>query len=150
MKIILNQDVHELGLEGDIVDVAKGFARNYLIPKGFAMEANEQNVKLMEMKRKKIEVKRFEAKEEAERIKEKMADVVITISQKVGEENKLYGSVTSMDIASHLEEQGISIDRRKIVLDKPIKMLGEYEVSVKLYPKVTGSIKVVVIPEEQT
>ncbi len=150
MKVILKQEMHDLGLEGDIVDVAKGYARNYLIPKGIAMEASEQNIKLMETRRKKIEVKRVEAKEEAEKIKERMAEVEITITQKVGEEDKLYGSVTSMDIASHLEKQGITIDRRKIVLDKPIKTLGEYEVPIKLYPEVTGSIKVVVIPEEQT
>lgn len=150
MKIILNQDMHDLGLEGDIVDVANGYARNYLIPKGIALEANEQNIKLMETKRKKIKVKRVHAKEEAENIKEKIAEIVITISQKAGEENKLYGSVTSMDIANHLEKQGVTIDRRKIVLDKPIKTLGEYEVPVKLYPEVTGSIRVVVIPEEQT
>jgi large subunit ribosomal protein L9 len=97
VKIILTQEMHELGLEGDIVDVAKGYARNYLIPKGIALEANEQNIKLLETKRKKIEVKRFEAKEEAEKIKERIAEVEITIAQKVGEEEKLYGSVTSME-----------------------------------------------------
>ena len=123
MKIILTQDVHELGLEGDTVNVANGYARNYLIPKGIALEANEQNIKLMETKRKKIEAKRLEAKDQAEMIKEKISDVEITISQKVGEENKLYGSVTTMDIAGELEKQGITIDRRKIVLDKPIKTL---------------------------
>ena len=150
MRIILKQDIHDLGLEGDIVDVARGYARNYLIPKGIALEATAQNIKLTEMQREKIEVKRLEAREEAEKIKESMSDIVITISQKVGEENKLYGSVTSMDIAAHLEKQGITIDRRKIVLDKPIKTVGEHEVPVKLYPEVTASIKVVVIPEEQT
>jgi large subunit ribosomal protein L9 len=150
VKIILTQDVHELGLEGDTVNVANGHARNYLIPKGIALEANEQNMKLMETKRKKIEVNRLEAKDEAEKIKEKISDVEITISQKVGEEDKLYGSVTTMDIASELEKQGITIDRRKIVLDKPIKTLGEYDVPIKLYPEVTGSIKLVVIAEEQT
>ena len=150
MRIILKQDIHDLGLEGDIVDVARGYARNYLIPKGIALEANAQNIKLTEMQRKKIEVKRLEAREEAEKVKEDMSGIVITISQKVGEENKLYGSVTSMDIAAHLEKQGITIDRRKIVLDKPIKTVGEHEVLVKLYPEVTASIKVIVIPEEQT
>ena len=149
MKVILKQDVHELGLEGDTVDVAKGHARNYLIPRGLALEDNEQNKKLMEIQRKKIELKRALAKDEAEKIKEKMADIVVTIPQKVGEEDKLFGSVTSMDIASHLEKQGVSIDRRKIVLDKPIKTAGEHEVSVKLYPEVTGSFRVVVVPEEQ-
>ena len=149
MKIILRQDMDELGLEGDIVDVADGYARNYLFPKGMALEANKQNIKFMETQRKKIEINRLQAKEGAEKIKEKLADVVITISQKAGEEEKLYGSVTSMDIATHLEKEGITVDRRKITLDKPIKTLGEFEVPIKLYPEVTGSIKVVVVPEEE-
>jgi large subunit ribosomal protein L9 len=148
MKIILRQDMDELGLEGDIVDVADGYARNYLFPKGIALEANKQNMKFMETQRKKIEIKRLHAKESAEKVKEKLADVVITISQKAGEEDKLYGSVTSMDIATHLEKEGITVDRRKITLDKPIKTLGEFEAHIKLYPEVTGSIKVVVVPAE--
>ncbi len=150
MKIVLTQNMDALGLEGDIVDVANGYARNYLIPKGIALEANKQNIKMLEMQKKKIEAKRFQAKEDAEKIKEKMVDVVITISQKVGEESKLYGSVTSMDIAAQLEKQGIEIDRRKIALDKPIKTLGEFDVPVKLYPEVVASIRVVVLPEEQS
>ena len=148
MKIILRQDMDALGLEGDIVRVADGYARNYLLPKGIALEANKQNIKFMETQKKKIEIKRLHAKESAEKIKEKLTDVVITISQKAGEEDKLYGSVTSMDIATHLEKEGITVDRRKITLDKPIKTLGEFKVLIKLYPGVTGSIKVVVIPEE--
>ena len=148
MKIILTQDLDDLGLEGDVVNVANGYARNYLIPKKIALEANRQNIKFMETRRKKIEVRRLKAKEDAVRVRDKMAEMVITVSQKVGEEEKLYGSVTSMDIASHLEDQGIVIDRRKIALDKPIKTLGEFEVPVKIYPEVTGSIKVVVVPKE--
>ena len=148
MKIILRQDMDALGLEGDTVEVANGYARNYLIPKGIALEANIQNVKLFETQRKKIEIKRVKAKEEAEKIKEKLADVMITISQKAGDEDKLYGSVTSMDIAAHLEKQGILIDRKKISMDKPIKALGEYEVPIRIYPEVTGSIKVTVVPEK--
>ena len=148
MKIILKEDMDTLGLEGDVVDVAKGYARNYLIPKGIALEANTQNIKLFETQKKKIEVKRLKAKEEAEKIKERLADVTITIAQKAGEEDKLYGSVTSMDIAAQLEKQGVVIDRKKISLDKPIKTLGEFDVQIRLYPKVTGTIKVVVVPEE--
>lgn len=148
MKIILRQDMDSLGLEGDIVDVAKGYARNYLIPKGVALEANTQNIKLFETQKKKIEVKRLKAKEDAEKIKDQLADVLVTISQKAGEEDKLYGSVTSMDIAANLEQQGIVIDRKKINLEKPIKALGEFDVQIRLYPEVTGSIKVVVVPEE--
>ena len=147
MKIILREDMDTLGFEGEIVDVANGYARNYLIPKGMALKANVQNVKLFETQRKKIEVKRVKAKEDAEKIKEQLADVMVTISQKAGEEDKLFGSVTSMDIAAHLEKQGIVIDRKKITLEKPIKALGEFEVQIRLYPEVTGSIKVVVVPE---
>ncbi len=148
MKIILRKDTDDLGLEGDIVDVAKGYARNYLLPKGIALEASTQNLKFMETQKKKIEIRRIKAKEDAEKVKEKMADVVVTISQKAGEEDKLYGSVTSMDIAGNLEKQGVAIDRRKIVLEKPIKTLGEFDVPIKLHPEVMSSIKVVVVPEK--
>jgi large subunit ribosomal protein L9 len=147
MKIVLTRDLDDLGFEGDVVDVAKGYARNYLIPKGFGLEASRQNIQRMQMQKKKIEARRVKAKEDAERVREKLGDVVITLSQKVGEEGKLYGSVTTMDIANELERQGISIDRRKIGLDKPIKTLGEFDVPIKLYPKVTGSIKVIVVSE---
>ena len=149
MEIILRQDVDELGLEGDIVDVANGYARNYLIPKGIGLEATPQNIKGLELQRKKIEVRRLKAKEEAEKLKQELEGMEVTFSQKAGEEGKLYGSVTTMDIASYLEGMGIVIDRRKIHLDKPIKSLGEFEVQVKIYPEVTGSVKVIVVPEEE-
>lgn len=148
MKVILKQDMDVLGLEGDTVNVANGYARNYLIPKGFALEANNQNIKMMGLQRKKIEIKRLKAKEDAEKIKAQLADMVINISQKAGAEDKLYGSVTSMDIAAYMEKQGMSIDRRKISMERPIKTVGEFDVSIKLYPEVTGSIKVIVSPEE--
>jgi len=148
MKLILKEDRDDLGLAGDIVDVAKGYGRNYLIPKGVALEATNQNIKLMETQRKKIEIKRLRAKEDAEKVKEKLEGIAVTISQKAGEEEKLYGSVTSMDIATHLESQGVIIDRKKITLEKPIKTLGEFDVSIKLYPGITGKIKVMVVPEK--
>lgn len=149
MEIILQQDLDELGLEGDIVNVAKGFARNYLIPKGFGLEATPQNIKALELKSKKIEVKRLRAKEEAEKVKEKMAEIVLTFSQKTGAEGKLFGSVTSMDIASGLEKQNVVVNRKKIVLEKPIKTVGEFEVPVRIYPGVIGTVKVHVSPEEK-
>ncbi len=148
MEIILNQDLDELGLEGDIINVANGYARNFLIPKGIGLEASPQNRKALELRRKKIELKRLKAKEEAEKLKEVLEKVDITFSHKAGEEGKLYGSVTNTDIASELEKQDFIIDRRKILLEKPIKSLGEYEVQIKIYPEVTGSIKVTVIPEQ--
>ena len=149
MEVILRQELDELGLEGDVITVAKGYARNYLIPKGIALEATPQNMKTLELHRKKIEVRKLKAKEAAERLKEKVEEIVLTFSQKAGEEGKLYGSVTSMDIASSLEKQGIVIDRRKIILEKPIKTLGEFEAQVRIFPEVTGSVKVVVNPEEE-
>jgi large subunit ribosomal protein L9 len=148
MKVILKQNMDSLGLEGDTVDVAVGYARNYLIPKGFALEANRQNTKFMESHKKKIELRQLKAIEDAEKVKVQLSDIVLTISQKVGEEDRLYGSVTSMDIASHMADKGITIDRRKIILDKPIKALGEYDVPIKIYPKVTAFVKVMVVPEE--
>lgn len=148
MKVILTQDMDSLGLAGEIVEVARGYARNYLIPKKVALEATEDNIKRTESQRKNIEVKRLKLKEDAEKVKERLAGVVITIVQKAGEEEKLYGSVTSMDIAESLEKQGITIDRRKILLDKPIKSLGEFSVPVKLHPHVSAPIKVVVVPEQ--
>ncbi len=148
MKVILKQDIHELGLEGDVVSVADGYARNYLIPKGIALEATPQNMKLLEAQRKKIEAKRLRAKEEAEKLKEQMETISLTFVQKAGEEGKLYGSVTAMDIAGALEKEGIVIDRRKIVIEKPIKSLGEYDISVKIYPGVTAVVKVKVEPQE--
>ena len=148
MKVILKTDMDSLGLEGSTVNVAKGYARNYLIPNGYAMEVSNQNIKLMEMQKKKIDARRIKVKEDAEKIKLMITDTVVTLTQKVGEEEKLYGSVTSMDIAAQLKNLGIDIDRRKILLDKPIRTLGEYDVLVKLHPEVTGSIKVIVAPEE--
>lgn len=148
MKVILRKDFDELGLEGDMVNVAKGYARNYLIPKGFALEANNQNIKLVEMQKKKIDARRLKAKENAEKIRDEISGLVVNMSQKVGEEEKLYGSVTGMNIAEEMEKMGVTIDRKKIVLDKPIKELGEFDVPIKLHPEVTGAIKVVVSPEE--
>ena len=147
MKIVLRQDVDSLGMEGQVFDVADGYARNFLIPRGFALEATQQNLKLMQAQRKKIEEKRLKAKEEAEKAKSSLSELVVTIAQKAGEEDKLYGSVTSMDIADQLEKRGIQIDRKRIRLDRPIKTLGEFAVPVKLHPEVTGSIKVVVVPQ---
>ena len=149
MEVILRQDVDELGLEGDIVKVAKGYGRNYLIPQSIALEATEHNRKALELQRKKIELKRVRVKDEAEKVKTVMEKVVLTFSQKSGEEGKLYGSVTSMDVASQLKDQGIDIDRRKIVLEKPIKELGEFQVEIKIYPEVSAAIKVVVKADEE-
>lgn len=142
MKVILKKDVDELGLEGSVVEVKPGYARNYLIPGDLAMEATALNIKIFEQKKKKIAVRQLKAREEAERLRENLSKVVLTVYEKVGEEGKLYGSVTSMDIAAGLEKQGITVDRRKIVLESPIKETGDYKVGVRIYPGVTAEITV--------
>ena len=149
MKVVMIKDMDDLGFEGDILNVANGYARNYLIPKGIALEASNKNIKMMESKKKKIEIKRLKAREDAEKVKEQLDGITITFKHKVGEEGKLYGSVTSMDIANDLETKGIIIDRKKIVLESPIKQLGEFEAKVKIYPEVTGVIKVNVVSEKE-
>jgi large subunit ribosomal protein L9 len=150
MKIILKQDVDSLGLEGQTFDVKNGYARNYLIPQGLALEATLGNIKLMEAQKKHIEEKRLKAKDEAEKASQQLSELVLTIAQKAGEEGKLYGSVTSMDVAEQLEKKGVAIDRKRIRLDRPIKTLGEYMVPVRLHPEVTATLKVVVVPIKES
>ena len=144
MKVILMQDVESLGLEGDIVDVARGYARNYLVPQGISIEASTGNLKALETRKKKIMAKRMKDKEAAERVKENISQVTITIKGKAGEEGKLYGSVTSRDIAQELEKKDITVDRKKIIIDEPIRTIGEFDVGIKLYPEVVAQIKVFV------
>ena len=144
MKVILMQDVESLGLEGDIVDVARGYARNYLVPQGISIEASTGNLKALETRKKKIMAKRMKDKEAAERVKENISQVTVTIKGKAGEEGKLYGSVTSRDIAQELEKKDITVDRKKIIIDEPIRTIGEFDVGIKLYPEVVAQIKVFV------
>jgi large subunit ribosomal protein L9 len=150
MNIILMRDFESLGFEGDIVDVARGYARNYLIPKGIAIEATNANKKALELRKEKIIAKRMKDKEDAERAREKISQVTVTLKAKAGEEGKLYGSVTSRDIAQELEKQGIEVDRRKIIIEDAIRSMGEFEVHVKLHPEVAATIKVIVEKEEET
>lgn len=147
MEIILRQDLDELGLEGDITKVARGYARNYLIPRGLALEATPQNINILNQQRKKIELKRMKAKDAAESLKKQIEGIELTFNQKAGDEGRLYGSVTSMDIASQLESQGVVIDRKKIVLEQPIKSLGKFKASVRLYPGIAGALTINVVSD---
>ncbi|MEE8300528.1 MAG: 50S ribosomal protein L9 [Desulfatiglandales bacterium] len=149
MKIILMQEFESLGLEGDIVDVANGYARNYLIPKGIAVKSDNATLKTLETRKEKIMVRRMKDKKSAEQVGEKISQMIVNLRRKSGEEDRLYGSVTSRDIAQELEKGGVVIDRRKIVLEEAIRTLGEFEVSVKLYPEVIARVKVVVDKEEE-
>ncbi len=148
MQIILTQDMDDLGLEGDVVAVKNGYGRNYLVPQGMALLATKENITALGMQRKKIEMKRVKVRQEAEAFKGSMDGTVLSFAQKAGAEGKLYGSVTTMDIAAALEEKGIMIDRRKIVLEKPVKEVGEFDVDVKIYPEVVGTVKIVVTAEK--
>jgi large subunit ribosomal protein L9 len=147
MNVLLIKDVERLGREGDLVAVADGYARNYLVPRGYAVIAGDTTVKLQE----KIRAERL-AREAAERqefveLAEKLSNVSLTTAVKVGEDEQLYGSVTAHDIAELLREEGYEIDRKKIVLENPIKALGVYAIEIRLHPEVTGTIKLWVVKE---
>jgi large subunit ribosomal protein L9 len=148
MQLILREDIGKLGKKGDKVEVAPGYARNYLLPKKLAMEINENNLRQMEKERKVQLVKFHEEKEEAERLAEQIRSVQLSFSRKVhGEE--LYGSVSASDVVDALQAKGYVIEKRKIMLDDPIKTLGEFEITAKLHPEVKGSFKVKVEKEEE-
>jgi large subunit ribosomal protein L9 len=147
MKVILKADVKDLGRMGEVVSVKDGFARNYLMPKGLAVDASTKNVKQFEHDKRQILEMAKKVKAGAEGLAEKIAATGITIKAKAGEEDKLFGSVTAMDIAEALKAEGIEIDKKKISLEEPLKRLGEYKVSVKLHSDVAAEITVRVEPE---
>jgi large subunit ribosomal protein L9 len=142
MKLILKEDVENLGEIGAIVDVAKGYGRNYLIPRNLAVEANPRNIKEFEHQKKNILAKVKKLRATAEDIAEKISAITVSLEAQAGEEDKLFGSVTSKDIAEAISQKGVEVDKRKIVLDEPIKRLGEYEVTVKVQQDVTATVKV--------
>jgi large subunit ribosomal protein L9 len=148
MEVILREDIEKLGSRGQVVKVAPGYARNFLLPKRLAVAATESNKKIVEQERQAH--LRKEAKEvgEAQDLAKIMLGTAITIKQKAGEADQLFGSVTSKDIADALAAKGFNIDRRKIQLNDPIKQLGEYTVPVKLHKDVTVDVSVLVAKEE--
>jgi len=144
MKLILRADMENLGKLGDIVAVKPGYGRNYLIPQGLAMMASKSNLKVFELERNKLQAKMDSLRAGASDLAAKIAAATVSIEVRVGEGDKLYGSVTSAMIADGLEAQGIVVDRKKIVLDDPIRSIGVHEVEVKLHADVRGAIRVVV------
>ena len=147
MKVILLEDVRGSGKAGEVVNVSDGYARNMLIPRKLAGEATAQNRKQLE-KKKEAEKKKFEEdKAAALELKAKLEGAVITLKTKAGENGKVFGSVTSKDIADALKEQGFDVDKKKIQLDSPIKTLGETTVSVKLFTEIAGKVKVNVVSD---
>ncbi|MHB2147543.1 50S ribosomal protein L9 [Calditrichota bacterium LG25] len=147
MEIILRQDYQNLGKTGDVVKVKDGYARNYLIPKGIAYIATKENKKRLENELKVKSLRVEKEKLAADELAKKLANVSCTIPVQVGEEDKLFGSVTSQNIADALAAQGINVDRRKIQLEEPIKSLGIYSVPIKLHPEVEATVKVWVVKE---
>lgn len=142
MKVILREDVKDLGKIGSIVDVKIGYGRNYLIPRNLAVEANPKNLKQFEHEKKIILVKAKKVRQSMQDMADQVSKMTITIEAQAGEEDKLFGSVTSKDIAEAISLQGVEIDKRKVILEEPIKRLGSYEVSVKIHKDVTASVKV--------
>ena len=145
MEVILLQDDKRLGKRGDVVKVANGYARNYLFPKELALPNTANNLKVFKEREKIYVIKESKAKRQAAHLAEKLLGISCTAAVQAGEEDKLFGSVTSADIANLLKEQGIDIDKRKIMMDEPLKALGIYNIPVKLHPEVEGKIKVWVV-----
>jgi len=145
VKVILRESVENLGNRGETVDVARGYARNYLIPKRLAVEATPGNQRMYSEEEKLRDVRENKVRRQAERLAEKMRKVSVTAAVEVGEEDRLFGSVTSHHIEELLRAQGFEVDRRKILLDEPLKALGVYTVPIKLHREVECAIKVWVV-----
>ena len=147
MKVILLEDVRGSGKSGDVVNVSDGYARNMLIPRGLAVEATAQNIKQLEKKKEAMAKKFAEDKAAALELKKKLEEVTVEVRTKAGKDGKVFGSVTSKDIADALNQMGFDIDKKKIQLDSPIKATGMTDVNVKLFTEISGKVKVNVVSE---
>lgn len=148
MQVILKEEVHNLGKAGELVKVKPGYGRNFLIPQGKAVVATASNVKQIEHEKKLIAAKQAQLGKDAQAMVDKLASVEVQIERQVGEEDKLFGSVTSRDIEEALKEKGVTIDHRKVHMAEPIKTIGYHTVEIRLGNGVTGKIKVVVVPKQ--
>jgi large subunit ribosomal protein L9 len=144
IQVILSEDVHSLGEAGDVVSVKPGYARNYLVPQGKALPATAERVNQVEHQKRVIAEKRAKELKDLEAVKSKLQGMALEIEAQAGEEGKLFGSVTAQNLAEMLAEKGLEVDRRKIVLDEPIKTLGEHTVSIRLRSDVVAEFKVTV------
>jgi len=147
VKIVLREDVDKLGERGQVVNVAAGYARNFLFPKALAFEATAGNMRQIELRKKVWVVREAKEAEDANRLAAKVAEIKIVIAKKVGENDALYGSVTSQEIAELLKAKGVEVDRRKIQMHDPIRSLGTFEVPIKIHRQVTAKVSVQVVPE---
>jgi large subunit ribosomal protein L9 len=149
MEVILREHVDNLGRRGDVVKVAAGYARNYLLPRNLALAVTEANKRQIERERKNAEARELEEKTQAEAFAKRLSEVEIAIPRRVGEHDALYGSVTSADIAAAFAAKGFDIDRRKITLHETLKALGQVTVPVKIHREVTAQVQVSVVPENK-
>ena len=147
MKIILKEDYENLGKVGEVIEVKAGFARNYLIPKQVALQATQQNLKIIDQEKARNKIKLSKDKRDAELLAEQLKEVSLTANVQVGEEDKIFGAVTSQNISELLSSKGFEIDKRKIQLEEPLKALGVFEVPIKLHTEVEAKIKVWVVKE---
>lgn len=147
MEVILKEDVQHLGRIGDVVQVRAGYARNYLLPHGLVLVANKKNLRAYEHQKRMVGSQKEKVEKAARSAADKLAGVALTIRVKTGEEGRLFGSVTNMDIEAALRQQGVEIDRRKIQLSEPLKVLGDHEVPVRLTSSVTVNVRVSLVPE---
>lgn len=147
MRIVLREDVENLGRRGEVVKVANGYARNFLLPKGKALPATDGNLKTIEREKRRYVIRQAKEKDEAQSVAQRLAGISCTIVRKVGENDVLYGSVTASDIAEYLAKEGVTVDKRRILIDEPIKSLGIYSVPVRLHPEVSAEVKVWVVKE---
>lgn len=145
MKLILRADVESLGRLGDIVTVKPGYGRNFLIPHGMAKPATKANLKAFELERRKLQEQADSLRTQAEGLAEKIAATPVEIEVRVGDGDKLYGSVTTSNIGDAMDAAGVEIDRRKIILPEPIRALGEYDIEIRLHPDVRGELKLNVV-----
>jgi large subunit ribosomal protein L9 len=145
MKVILKEDVKNIGSMGQIVDLADGFVRNYLVPRGLAVEANVKNIKSLEHEKKVIQEKAKKIRNQAQDLAGKISDLTLVIKAKAGEEGKLFGSVTTMDIAEQLKNAGFEIDKKKISVEEPIKRIGSYSVKVRIHPEIATEVNLQVV-----
>lgn len=148
MEIILVKDVDNLGLAGQVLNVAPGYARNFLLPTGAALLANAGNLKMLAKKRAEYEARAKAEKEQAQALKAKVAEVRLVFKRKTGEKGKLYGAVTAMDIAEALQAAGFNIERKRLRLSEPIKTVGDFEIPVRIHAEVIGSFRVQVQAED--
>jgi large subunit ribosomal protein L9 len=150
MEVILREHVDNLGRRGEVVKVAEGYARNFLLPRKLALPVTEANKRQIERERAKLDAKEAAEKQDAEALAQRMAALDLSVARRVGENETLYGSVTAADVAELLHKTGLEIDKRKVHLAEPLKQLGQFTVPVKIHRDVTAQVKVRVVKEETT